>query len=188
MMFIYRLGRTAAFLEGRIVSSPRARLASHLSHSKAEPIPITLLSGFLGTGKTTTLKHLLENRDNVKVGVIVNDVASVNIDAKLVKQDGNADAVADGMVELQNGCLCCSLADELFFSVEDLIKGGDLDCVVVELSGVADPQVIRKNWEMAPQPIQDQATVSKVVTVVDASTFGVDYMSWDEVKIGRAHV
>lgn len=139
-------------------------------------MPVTILSGFLGTGKTTVLKHLLQNSENVKIGVIVNDVASVNIDAKLVASS------VDGMIQMQNGCACCSLADELFMAVDEIIKGRDLDVVVVELSGVADPVAIRNNWFLAPDFIKDKAEISKVVTVVDAASFGTDYMSWDEAR------
>jgi G3E family GTPase len=145
--------------------------------SAKKPVPITLLSGFLGTGKTTTLKHLLENVDGVKIGVIVNDVASVNIDAKLV-----AGQTIDGMVELQNGCACCSLADELFFSVDTMINDRELDAIVVELSGVADPMAIKNNWIMAPSFVKEKADVTRVVTVIDAASFGTDYMSWDEAR------
>ena len=128
-------------------------------------VPITLLAGFLGSGKTTALKNLLENREGIKVGVIVNDVAAVNIDAKLIANpgnDGEAPSSADrvdagtaietdfgGTVELQNGCACCSLADELLTSVETLMDGRDFDAVVVELSGVADPVAVKQNWDMA---------------------------------------
>ena len=114
----------------------------------------------MSTGKTTTLKHLLENNSNIKIGTIVNDVASVNIDAKLIansdsqndaNRDANLDTFAEGVVELQNGCACCSLADELFTSVLRLTDGGkrELDAIVVELSGVADPVAVRDNWEQA---------------------------------------
>lgn len=140
-------------------------------------VPIILLSGFLGTGKTTALRHLLQNADGVKIGLIVNDVASVNIDAKLV-----AGQTMDGMIELQNGCACCSLADELFFSVDNIIKDRDLDAIVVELSGVADPMAIKNNWLMAPSFVKEKADVSRVVTVIDAASFGTDYMSWDEAR------
>ena len=129
-------------------------------------VPITLLAGFLGSGKTTALKNLLENRDGIKVGVIVNDVASVNIDAKPIASPGNdgeapaassgeVDAGAaietdyGGTVELQNGCACCSLADELLTSVETLMDGRNFDAVVVELSGVADPVAVKQNWDVA---------------------------------------
>lgn len=108
------------------------------STKKKKKIPTILLAGFLGSGKTTTLKHLLENNSNIKIGTIVNDVASVNIDAKLISSEANnVDSynAGGGVVELQNGCACCSLADELFTSIMTLTKGGEreLDAIVVEL-------------------------------------------------------
>jgi len=159
-----------------IESSPSALFLSTATSPESsikDPVPITLLSGFLGTGKTTALKHLLENTESKKIGVIVNDVASVNIDAKLVTGHTN------DIVELQNGCACCSLADELFFSVEKLLLGRDLDAIVVELSGVADPMAIQSNWKMAPIEIRQMADIAAVVTLVDSQTFGTDYMTWD---------
>ena len=161
-------------------SPPSSSSAAGASAGEVErkPIPIVLLAGFLGSGKTSTLKHLLENSDDVRIGTIVNDVAAVNIDAKLIMsgvvgkknngsngnidggddgggdEDNNngGDAYADGgVVELQNGCACCSLADELLESVVRLTDGGkrELDAIVVELSGVADPMSVRDNWEQA---------------------------------------
>jgi G3E family GTPase len=158
------------------------------------PIPVILLAGFLGTGKTTTLKHILENKDNRKVGVIVNDVASVNIDAKLIARNPydsmksnnyrndfdpkNADFT---MIDLQNGCVCCSLADEFFFSIENLITTRKhIDTVIVELSGVSDPMAMKSNWIMAPPFITSKCKLAGIVTVVDAASFGIDYMSWDD--------
>jgi hypothetical protein len=139
-----------------------------------EKVPITLLSGFLGAGKTSTLQHLLENTDGMKIGVIVNDVASVNIDAKIVSGKKN------GVVELQNGCACCSLADELLSSVNTLLGNKrEFDALVVELSGVADPLAIKSNWNKAlasGHPVTEKADISQVVTLVDASTFGTDWM------------
>ena len=117
-------------------------------------IPMVILAGFLGAGKTTALKHLLENTEGIKVGTIVNDVASVNIDAKLISNpmnsNGNGDnsAVGKGTVELQNGA-CCSLSDELLTSVSDLMEGRDLDVILLELSGVADPVAVKNNWKQA---------------------------------------
>lgn len=160
-----------------LIASQRLFASSATSDSKQQPIPMTLLSGFLGSGKTTTLKHLLENTEGVKIGVIVNDVASVNIDAKLVS------ATNQGIVELQNGCACCSLADELLTSVQTLLqKKQGFDALVVELSGVADPVSVKSNWQTAKlqgHPVTYETDVTKVVTVVDACTFGTDYMTWD---------
>jgi G3E family GTPase len=157
-------------------------------------VPITLLSGFLGSGKTTTLQHLLENKDGLKIGVIVNDVASVNIDAKLVKNSGSADsetennmvARGDGIIELQNGCACCSLADELLPTVETLLNtkssnGQAFDAVVIELSGVGDPIAIQQHWKNSKAngaPVAQRAELKRVVTLIDASTFGTDWMTW----------
>eukprot|EP00804_Cyclotella_cryptica_P025766 CCRYP_002957-RC/>CCRYP_002957-RC protein AED:0.10 eAED:0.10 QI:120/0.25/0.4/1/0.25/0.4/5/136/518 len=158
--------------------------------SPPKPIPTILLAGFLGAGKTTTLKHLLENNQQIRIGTIVNDVASVNIDAKLI---ANSDSItttskAEGVIELQNGCACCSLADELMDSVMQLTgddgtgQRRELDAIVVELSGVADPVSVKDNWEMARMqghPATKLASLQRTVTLIDASTFGTDWMTWD---------
>ncbi|KAL3763248.1 hypothetical protein ACHAWU_008951 [Discostella pseudostelligera] len=177
------------------------------------PIPIILLAGFLGSGKTSTLKHLMENNSNIKIGVVVNDVASVNIDAKLLSNtgrransdyqgsdeeasssstntvtsfmdDGDNDDDDDDTVELQNGCACCSLSDELLTSVVRLTKGGtrQLDAIIVELSGVSDPMAVKENWEQAvitQHPATRLASLERTVTLIDACTFGTDWMTWD---------
>eukprot|EP00586_Coscinodiscus_wailesii_P002792 CAMPEP_0172479446 /NCGR_PEP_ID=MMETSP1066-20121228/4027_1 /TAXON_ID=671091 /ORGANISM="Coscinodiscus wailesii, Strain CCMP2513" /LENGTH=577 /DNA_ID=CAMNT_0013239927 /DNA_START=377 /DNA_END=2110 /DNA_ORIENTATION=- len=171
-----------------LAASP-ATAADDATTDDTTPVPITLLSGFLGSGKTTALKNLLENREGLRIGVIVNDVASVNIDAKLIANpDGGSNYEGDdvmfdgGTVELQNGCACCSIADELLTSVEQLVKGRNFDAVVVELSGVADPVSVKENWVQASlmkHPATELADMSKVVTVVDSCTFGTDWMAWD---------
>ncbi|KAL7473774.1 hypothetical protein ACHAXS_014441 [Conticribra weissflogii] len=159
------------------------------SSTAKKPIPVILLAGFLGSGKTTTLKSLLENNQNIKIGTVVNDVAEVNIDAKLISNSDTISRVEFGtapeaVVELQNGCACCSLADELFTSVMRLTDGGnrELDAIVVELSGVADPVAVRDNWDEAKRmehPATKIAELQRTVTLVDACTFGTDWMSWD---------
>ena len=105
-------------------------VAFALSSSQPPKIPVTVLSGFLGSGKTTLLQNMLENKEGLKIAVVVNDVASVNIDSKLVARDTttpNADTgKADGMLELQNGCACCSLSEELMASVNNLVTISDL--------------------------------------------------------------
>jgi G3E family GTPase len=170
----WSISLTRSMTKPKIVAS---RLFAGLTSTNDKPIPMTLLSGFLGSGKTSALKHLLENTEGVKIGIIVNDVAAVNIDAKLVSSTNQ------GIIELKNGCACCSLADELLTSVQKLVHNRkDLDAVVVELSGVSDPIAIKSNWnaaKMSGHPATQLADVARIVTVVDSCTFGTDWMTWD---------
>lgn len=147
---------------------------------------MTFLAGFLGSGKTSALQHILVNNDGIKIGVIVNDVAAINIDNKLLS---NPNVSSEESIELQNGCACCSLAEELLTSIEVLTDGGrkQFDAIVIELTGVADPKEIKKNWEQARtmgHAATKLAEFNKVVTLVDSSTFGTDWMTWD-ISIDR---
>ena len=173
--------------------------AAETETTKPGLVPVTLLSGFLGSGKTTTLQHLLENTDGLRIGVIVNDMASVNIDAKLVKNSDSmtsksssstptSTSSSNGVVELQNGCACCSLADELLSTVENLVDSRTttepFDAIVVELSGVADPIAIQSNWvnaQLNKHSVTTKADMKRIVTLIDSSTFGTDWMTWDSV-------
>jgi G3E family GTPase len=147
---------------------------------RQEPIPITVLAGFLGSGKTTLLSNLLQNNEGLRIAVVVNDVASVNIDSKLVSSMNTA----AGMVELQNGCACCSKSEELLASVADLVTlsdlrgdeggGGEFHHIVVEMSGVADPVAVRSKFQEAAlydMPLLDRVQLDTMVTVVDCSMF-----------------
>lgn len=149
---------------------------------KDTPIPITVLAGFLGSGKTTLLQNLLNNSEGLRIAVIVNDVASVNIDSKLVRNNMNA---AAGMVELQNGCACCAKSEELLSSVAELVTLSDMrgddegfHHIVVEMSGVADPKSVRSKFQEATlydMPLLDRVRLDTMVTLVDCSTF-LDYL------------
>jgi G3E family GTPase len=160
---------------------------------KKKPVPVTLLSGFLGSGKTTALKNLLENREGIKVGVIVNDVASVNIDARLLG-GGNAggDIMAElregSTVELQNGCACCSLADELLTSIERLMDGRDFDAIVVELSGVADPVAVKDNWLQAKMVSTFKPYVSYILYIICISFQIVSCIYFSLIDICFRHI
>mmetsp|Transcript_7188 Transcript_7188/g.10599 ORF Transcript_7188/g.10599 Transcript_7188/m.10599 type:complete len:624 (-) Transcript_7188:39-1910(-) len=159
-------------------------------------IPITVLSGFLGAGKTSLLQHMLLFNQGKKIAVIVNDVASVNIDSKLVRgqsvsadgdesQRSDEDATPAGIVELQNGCACCSISGELLSSVSELMTLSDLrqedekfDHIVIEMSGVAEPRSVRNIFQeamMYNMPLMDRVRLDTLVTVVDCSTY-MDYL------------
>ena len=182
-----------SFQSRLFMSSTAVKETEVEEQSDKKPVPITLLAGFLGSGKTTALKHILENKEGLRVGVIVNDMASVNIDSKLVKSSSSLNPLEDGSsgiideedtIQLENGCACCSLADELLDSIDNLLKNDrQFDSIIVELSGVADPIAVRDNWKEASRmdifPATKKAEMAKIITVVDASTFGGDWMSWD---------
>ena len=147
--------------------------------------PITILSGFLGSGKTTLLQHLLHNKQGLKIAVVVNDVASVNIDSKLVLGSSSSTNRNDyegneGIVELSNGCACCSLSDELLTSLAELVTLSDLrgkgayDHIVIELSGVAEPKEVRAKFQDAmlyQMPLMERVQLDTMVTVVDCASF-----------------
>lgn len=158
----------------------------------AKKVPVTMLSGFLGAGKTTLLRYVLENSTE-KIACVVNDVASINIDAKLVRNDKNRAAAAGNAsgttsdladtIELQNGCACCTLQDELFASFEQILALGDkrgeqYARIVLENSGVAEPQNLRDKFTEAAldgHPLLERIELDTLVTVVDCSTFLKDW-------------
>ncbi|GMI18440.1 hypothetical protein TrLO_g12338 [Triparma laevis f. longispina] len=151
------------------------------------PIPVTLISGFLGSGKTTLLQRILSNKNERRVGVVVNDVAEVNVDAKIIRPSSStptSSSIPDGIVELENGCACCSASDEFLNSVSQLVTLSDLRAqssdtpsfsdIVVEASGVSDPVGIRQAFqdaEMYGMPLMERVQLDTLVTVVDCTTF-----------------
>jgi G3E family GTPase len=143
-------------------------------------LPVTVLSGFLGSGKTTLVNYLLANADGRRFAVLVNDMAEVNIDALAIKSGRTSlvGARRDGFVELHNGCICCTLRDDFVREVARLARSGKFDHLIVEATGVAEPLPIAMAFELEEpggELLQDVATLDTMVTLVDGRNFFRDY-------------
>ncbi|MBM3549478.1 MAG: GTP-binding protein [Alphaproteobacteria bacterium] len=148
-------------------------------------LPTTVLSGFLGAGKTTLLNHLLNNREGRRVAVIVNDMSEVNIDADLVRAGGGLSRTEEKLVEMSNGCICCTLREDLLAEVRRLAAEGRFDYLLIEGTGVAEPLPIAATFDFRDQDGRSLADVSRIdtmVTVVDAINLLKDYGSSDFLR------
>lgn len=141
-------------------------------------LPVTVLSGFLGAGKTTVLNHILNNREGMKVAVIVNDMSEVNIDAATVQSEVSFNRAEEKLVEMSNGCICCTLREDLLVEITRLAEEGRYDYLVIESTGISEPLPVAETFTFADEDgvsLSDVAQLDTMVTVVDALNFLNDY-------------
>lgn len=155
-------------------------------------IPVTVLSGYLGAGKTTILNHVLNNRQGLKVAVIVNDLSEVNVDAELIKDGGGLSRTEEKLVEMSNGCICCTLREDLLKEVERLARDGRFDYILIESTGVGEPVPVAQTFTYIDEEhgidLSKICRLDTMVTVVDAYRFWHDFSSGETLLDRRQAV
>ena len=153
--------------------------------STAGKLPVTVLSGFLGAGKTTVLSHILNNREGKKVAVIVNDMSEINIDSAIVQQEVSLNRSEEKLVEMSNGCICCTLREDLLEEVTKLAQDGRFDYLLIESTGISEPLPVAETFTFADEDgvsLSHVANLDTMVTVVDAANFLQDYEAAESLQ------
>lgn len=148
-------------------------------------LPVTVLSGFLGAGKTTVLNHILNNREGRKVAVIVNDMSEINIDAQQINHEVDFNRAEEKLVEISNGCICCTLREDLLIEVQRLAGEGRFDYLVIESTGISEPLPVAETFTFADESgrsLSEVARLDTLVTVVDAANFLNDFQQADMLQ------
>jgi G3E family GTPase len=152
-----------------------------MSTTLDEKLPVTVLSGFLGSGKTTLINHILQNRDGLRVAVIVNDMSEINIDADIIARgEASLSRTDEQLVEMTNGCICCTLREDLLIAVKKLAESGTFDYLVIESSGISEPLPVAETFTFDDEfgdILSDVARLDTMVTVVDAVNFLTNWRS-----------
>ena len=157
-----------------LVRKIREQQAGQQGENTIKKLPVTVFSGFLGAGKTTTLTHVLQNRQGLRVALIVNDMGAVNIDAALLQNGGSLKQTEESMVELSNGCICCTLREDLLQEVAALAAEQRFDYLIIESSGISEPLPVAETFTFKDDTgaaLSDVAVLDTLVTVVDGASF-----------------